>query len=157
MTLNLGLDGQVPQGAVYTNATRGTLNLRGDGGLDGQAPPNSGTTMPVVTNVEDQTVRTDLINNLLVDPGLQDNQLATLEQLVVDNGYPGLIVDYRGVDAVPSARADYVRFIDQIWPTGCMRPTRRWPCAWKRRRQFRPRSGTRVAMTGAAWVRWSTN
>ncbi|MCB0039677.1 MAG: SH3 domain-containing protein [Caldilinea sp.] len=114
VTLNLGLDGQDPQNAVYTNATRGTLNLRGDGGLDGQAPPNSGTTIPVVTNVEAQTVRTDLINNLLVDPGLQDNQFTTLEQLVVNNGYPGLQLDYRGVDAVPSARADYVRFVDQV-------------------------------------------
>ena len=51
------------------------LRLRGDGGLDGQAPPNTGKTMPVVTNVEDQTVRTDLVNNLLADPGLLDNQL----------------------------------------------------------------------------------
>jgi len=114
VTLNLGLDGQDPPDAVYTNATRGTLTLRGDGGLDGQAPPNSGTTIPVVTNVEAQTVRTDLINNLLVDPGLQDNQLATLEQLVVNNGYPGLQMDYRGIDAVPSARADYVRFINRV-------------------------------------------
>ncbi len=101
-------------GVNVTNVAQAGLNLRGDGGLDGQAPPNAGTTIPVVTNVEAQTVRTDLINNLLVDPGLQDNQLATLEQLVVSNGYPGIQVDYRGVDAVPSARADYVRFMDQL-------------------------------------------
>ena len=114
VTLNLGLDGQLPQGAVVTNEARGVLNLRGDGGLDGQAPPNSGTTIPIITNVENQTVRTDLINNLLVDPGLRDNQLTTLEQLVVANGYPGLLIDYRGVDAVPSARADYAAFIGQL-------------------------------------------
>lgn len=114
VTLNLGLDGQLPQGAVVTNEARGVLNLRGDGGLDGQAPPNSGTTIPIITNVEGQTVRTDLINNLLVDPGLRDNQLTTLEQLVVANGYPGLLIDYRGVDAVPSARADYAAFIGQL-------------------------------------------
>lgn len=114
VTMNLGLEGQLPQGAVVTNEARGVLNLRGDGGLDGQAPPNTGNTVPIITNVEAQTVRTDLINNLLVDPGLQDNQLATLEQLVVANGYPGLLIDYRGVDAVPSARADYARFIAQL-------------------------------------------
>ncbi len=32
----------------------------------------------------------------------------------MSNGYPGIQVDYRGVDAVPSARADYVRFMDQL-------------------------------------------
>ena len=114
VTMDLGPNSQLPQGAVVTNEAKAGLNLRGDGGLDGQAPPNSGNTTPVVTNVEDKTVRTDLINNLLADPGLQDNQLLTLEQLVVDNGYPGLIVDYRGVDAVPSARADYARFIGKL-------------------------------------------
>ncbi|MFN3980728.1 MAG: SH3 domain-containing protein [Caldilinea sp.] len=114
VTMNLGLNGQLPQGAVVTNEARGVLNLRGDGGLDGQAPPNTGSTVPIITNVEGQTVRTDLINNLLVDPGLQDNQLNTLEELVVVNGYPGLLIDYRGVDAVPSARADYARFISRL-------------------------------------------
>ncbi|HAJ34286.1 MAG TPA: hypothetical protein DCL15_01150 [Chloroflexi bacterium] len=114
VTLNLGLDGQLPQGAVVTNEARGVLNLRGDGGLDGQAPANTGSTVPIITNVEGQTVRTDLINNLLVDEGLRDNQLMTLEQLVVANGYPGLLIDYRGVDAVPSARADYAKFIGQL-------------------------------------------
>ena len=93
------MNAQLPQGANVTNVAQAGLHLRGDGGLDGQAPPNTGNTMPVVTNVEDQTVRTDLVNNLLADPGLLDNQLMTLEQLVVSNGYPGLIVDYRGVDA----------------------------------------------------------
>jgi uncharacterized protein YraI len=114
VTMDVSSTGQLPQGAVVTNEAKGGLFLRGDGGLDGQAPANSGTTVPVVSNVEGQTVRTDLINNLLVDPGLKDNQLMTLEQLVVDNGYPGLTVDYRGVDAVPSARADYANFIADL-------------------------------------------
>ena len=114
VTLDLELNGQPAQDIKVTNEALGGLRLRGDGGLDGQAPPNTGNTVPVVTNVEDKTVRTDLINNLLADPGLLDNQLLTMEQLVVGNGYPGLIVDYRGVDAVPSARADYARFVGQL-------------------------------------------
>jgi uncharacterized protein YraI len=114
VTMDLGLSAQLPQGANVTNVAQAGLHLRGDGGLDGQAPANTGNTVPVVTNVEDQTVRTDLVNNLLADPGLLDNQVLTLEQLVVGNGYPGLIVDYRGVDAVPSARADYAKFIGQV-------------------------------------------
>ena len=114
VTMDLGLNAQLPQGASVTNVAQAGLHLRGDGGLDGQAPPNTGNTMPVVTNVEGETVRTDLVNNLLADPGLLDNQLMTLEQLVVQNGYPGLIVDYRGVDALPSARADYAKFIGEV-------------------------------------------
>ena len=56
-------------------------------------------------------IRTDLINNLLIDPGLQENQLTAVEQTIVQNGYPGVVIDYRGVDAVPSARADFVHLI----------------------------------------------
>ncbi len=114
VTLDLGMNAQLAEGANVTNVAQAGLHLRGDGGLDGQAPPNTGNTMPIVTNVEDQTVRTDLVNNLLADPGLLDNQLITLEQLVVANGYPGLIVDYRGVDALPSSRADFAKFIGQV-------------------------------------------
>jgi uncharacterized protein YraI len=114
VTLELDQATAMPAGATVTNEARAGLRLRGDGGLEGQAPPNSGTTMPIVSNVEDQTVRTDLINNLLVDPGLLDNQLMTLEKLVVEGGYPGVIIDYRGVDAVPSARADYAAFVAQV-------------------------------------------
>ena len=114
VTMDLGLSAQLPADAQVTNDARGGLHLRGDGGLDGQAPVNAGSTIPIVSNVEDKTVRTDLANNLLADPGLQDNQLMTLEQLVVTNGYPGLIVDYRGIDGLPSARADYARFIERL-------------------------------------------
>ncbi|MBK8051261.1 MAG: SH3 domain-containing protein [Anaerolineales bacterium] len=114
VTMDLGLEGTLPSGAVVTNEARAGLRLRGDGALEGQAPPNANNTLPVVTNLEDTTVRTDLINNLLADPGLRDNQLTTLEQLVVGNGYPGLIIDYRGVDAVPSVRADYASFIGDV-------------------------------------------
>ena len=93
VTMDLGLNAQLPQGASVTNVAQAGLRLRGDGGLDGQAPPNTGNTMPVVTNVEGETVRTDLVNNLLADPGLMDNQLMTLEQFVV--GGPGSVRGYR--------------------------------------------------------------
>ncbi|MEZ4582628.1 MAG: hypothetical protein R3A10_13505 [Caldilineaceae bacterium] len=72
--------------------------------LDNVAPVNSGNTLPIVRNWKDDVVRTDLINNLLMDPGQQDNQLSAVEQTIVVNNYPGVIMDYRGVDAVPSAR-----------------------------------------------------
>ncbi len=114
MTADLGLKGQLPQNAVVTSEAKAGLYLRGDGALEGTAPVNSGNTIPVVRNWQGNVVRTDLINNLLIDPGLQENQLAAVEQTVVQNGYPGVMIDYRGVDAVPSARADFVHLISEL-------------------------------------------
>jgi len=114
ITANLGQYAQLPQGAVVTYEAKAGLLLRGDGALDGVAPVNSGNTLPIIRNWEGEVVRTDLINNLLIDPGLQANQLVAVEQTVVQNGYPGVIIDYRGVDALPSARADYVRLISDL-------------------------------------------
>ena len=113
-TADLGLSAQLPQGAAVTNEAKAGLYLRGDGALEGTAPVNSGYTLPVIRNWIDGTVRTDLINNLLADPGQQENQLVAVEQTVVQNGYPGVVIDYRGVDAVPSARADYALFIERL-------------------------------------------
>jgi uncharacterized protein YraI len=114
VTADLGLQGALPQGAVVTNEAKAGLYLRGDGALEGTAPVNSGNTLPVVRNWDGEIIRTDLINNLLIDPGLQENQLAAVEQTIVQNGYPGVVIDYRGVDAVPSARADFVYLISKL-------------------------------------------
>ncbi|MCC6167054.1 MAG: SH3 domain-containing protein [Caldilineaceae bacterium] len=114
VTADLGLDGQLPQNAVVTNESKAGLFLRGDGALEGTAPVNSGNTLPVVRNWSGDVIRTDLINNLLLDPGLQENQLAAVEQTIVQNGYPGVVIDYRGVDAVPSARADFVHLMTKL-------------------------------------------
>lgn len=104
VTANLGDNAQLPQGAVVTNEAKTGLFLRGDGALEESAPDNNGNTLPIIRNWDGEVVRTDLINNLLIDPGLQANQLMSVEQTVVQNNYPGAVIDYRGVDAVPSAR-----------------------------------------------------
>jgi uncharacterized protein YraI len=114
ITMDLGTAGTLPSGATVTAEAKAGLMLRGDGGLEGVAPENAGKTVPVLRNWDGQVVRTDLINNLLVDPGLQDNQINAIDQLVVEKGYPGVVIDYRGVDAVPTARADFARFIGQL-------------------------------------------
>jgi hypothetical protein len=114
VTANLEASTQLPQGAVVTNEAKSGLFLRGDGALEGVAPVNSGNTLPVIRNWDGEVVRTDLINNLLIDPGLQANQIVAVEQTVVQNGYSGAVIDYRGIDAVPSARADFVRLITDM-------------------------------------------
>jgi hypothetical protein len=111
-TIDLGVLDEKPQGAVVNYEAKSGLLLRGDGALDGVAPANTnGTTIPVVRNWEGEVVRTDLINNLLLDPGQQDNQIASVVGTTVNNGYPGIVLDYRGVDAKPSARADFAHLI----------------------------------------------
>ena len=114
VTADLGLQGQLPPNAVVTNEAKAGLFLRGDGALEGAAPVNSGNTLAVIRNWNNDVIRTDLINNLLIDPGLQENQLSAVEQTIVQNGYPGVIIDYRGVDAVPSARADFVHLMSKL-------------------------------------------
>ena len=113
-TIDLGLLPERPQGAVVNYEAKPGIMLRGDGSIDGVAPVNSGTTVPIIRNWEGQTVRTDLINNLLLDPGQQDNQVRDVVALSVQNGYPGVIIDYRGVDAAPSARADFAHLIGRL-------------------------------------------
>jgi uncharacterized protein YraI len=119
VTADLGVDGQLPQGAAVAAVEQAGLYLRGDGALDGTPPTNAGNTIPVIRNWEGDgvtvnVVRTDLINNLLLDPGQQENQVNAVEQVVVQQNYPGVVIDYRGVDAVPSARADFVHLITRL-------------------------------------------
>ncbi len=118
---DLGLDGQLPAGVSVVAVKQAGLYLRGDGALDGALPAVAASVpvMPVIRNWEGDgftvtNVRTDLINNLLIEPGQQDNQLNDIEQRVIENNYPGVIIDYRGVDALPSARADFVHLISRL-------------------------------------------
>lgn len=114
-TIDLGMLPDKPQGAVVNYEAKSGLQLRGDGALDGFAPANTnGTTVPVIRNWDGEVVRTDLINNLLLDPGQQDNQIASVVGTTVQNGYPGVILDYRGVDAKPSARADFAHLVGRL-------------------------------------------
>ncbi len=103
VTVDLDVDSALPADAYVANEARSGLFLRGDGALEGTAPVNSGNTAPVIRNWDGEVVRTDLINNLLIDPGLQENQLTAVEQTIEKNGYVGVVLDYRGIDAVPSA------------------------------------------------------
>jgi len=116
-----------PARAAVANEFAPGLILRGDGALDsllpgGYAPVNNGgKTMPVLRNWEGPSwqpaVRTDLINNMLLNSlGEIENQIARIKATVIapENNYPGVVIDYRGIDAVPSAIADYANFIRRL-------------------------------------------
>ncbi|MGB5047502.1 MAG: SH3 domain-containing protein, partial [Caldilineaceae bacterium] len=118
--VNVGLSGQLPtfaDSAVASVAVAG-LYLRGDGALDGETrgvPPGNYQILPVLRNwVAGEMPRIDLLNNMLVDAGLQENQINAVVDRLLANNHPGVIVDYRGVDAEPGARADFVAFIARL-------------------------------------------
>ena len=118
--VNVGLSGQLPafaDTAVASVAVAG-LYLRGDGALEGESrgvPPGNYAILPVLRNwVTGEIPRIDLLNNMLVDVGLQENQINAIADQLLSNNHPGVIIDYRGVDAETGARADFVAFITRL-------------------------------------------
>ncbi|MEM7134851.1 MAG: SH3 domain-containing protein [Chloroflexota bacterium] len=110
---------QLPENAVVASQMISGLLLRGDGALEPPAPPNVGdNTFPIMRNWTGESwapiVRTDLLNNMLVDIGQQDNQVQAVVETVLLNNYAGAVIDYRGVDAVPSAMGDFVFLMKRI-------------------------------------------
>ena len=94
------------------------IYLGDQGYLEGRVvvpPPGSGVPyqiVPTIRNYKDGVVRTDLIWNTLVDNTWRENNIASIVDLVVSNGYAGVDIDYRGVD--PLLRADFTRFVEEL-------------------------------------------
>ncbi|RME51105.1 MAG: hypothetical protein D6790_20370, partial [Caldilineae bacterium] len=103
VAVDVGLAGQTPPGAeqAVTRVMAAGLYLRGDGALDGNVivPPGGNfEIVPVLRNWKaGEMPRIDLLNNMLIDPGLMDNQLNAVMDLLTANFYPGVVIDYRGV------------------------------------------------------------
>ncbi len=114
VTADLSDGRTLPENVRVAGEVRGSMHLRGDGALSGEPPESNGNTLLLVNNVENGVVRSDLINNLLLDPGQQDNQINAIEQVVLERNYRGVVLDYREVDAAPSARADFVFLMKRI-------------------------------------------
>lgn len=114
VTANLSDGRQLPENVRVAGEVRGHMTLRGDGALTGEPPASNGNTLLLVSNVENGVVRSDLINNLLLEPGQQDNQLNTIDEVLLRGNFRGVVIDYREVDALPSARADFVFFMTRL-------------------------------------------
>ena len=119
---DLGQGGVIPAGAVdaLSMVYAAGLYLRGDGGFDGDPAilprPAAGGTYAVIPTLrnwgEDGVVRTDLFDNLLIDPSMQLTQLTVIEELAISNLWPGVDIDYRGLD--PNLQAEYNQFIKEL-------------------------------------------
>ena len=99
-----------PQG-LYLDSN-GTI--RGDPGMLLQ--PDAAATyivIPTLRNWEESSApRSDLIDNLLVDEKARQEHIQQIVELVVRNAYPGIDIDYRGIN--PNLRDDYSRFIAEL-------------------------------------------
>jgi len=105
---------------ALTEISPAGLSLGSAGTIDGDQAllPESSTdasyaVMPTLRNWDDAgTVRTDLINNLLISSEQQETHIAAIEALVTGNLYAGIDLDYRGVD--PALRMEFAHFIEAL-------------------------------------------
>ncbi len=88
--------------------------IRGDPGTLLQ-PDQTATyvVLPTLRNWEDNgVVRSDLIDNMLVDTSAQEKHIQRIVEMVVRKAYPGIDIDYRGI--TPDLRQGYTDFITQL-------------------------------------------
>jgi spore germination protein YaaH len=83
----------------------------------GELPPeiqNSAfTVIPSIRNWgPDGSIRSDLIDNLLIDPEARQRHLEAIVDLVQRNAYQGIDIDYRGIN--PNLRQEYTSFLQQL-------------------------------------------
>ncbi|MCS6844134.1 MAG: SH3 domain-containing protein, partial [Caldilineales bacterium] len=103
---------------AVTHATSNGFFLNGDGTISGSmalstAAGGSYAAFPTIRNWgDDGVVRTDLLDNLLISEDLQRVHLAAIEGLLAANNYPGVELDYRGLD--PTLSAEFTRFVTTL-------------------------------------------
>ncbi|HUS71173.1 MAG TPA: glycosyl hydrolase family 18 protein [Anaerolineae bacterium] len=77
--------------------------------------PGEGTSymvLPTLSNEVEGIVRSDLVNNILVNDELRKNHVSDIVDLVVQNMYPGVNLDYRGMD--PGLRDQFTAFVNEL-------------------------------------------
>lgn len=91
---------------------------------DGQIVGDVGALPPEIQNAafnvvptlrnwgDDGSVRSDLIDNLLIDPTAQQRHVQEIVDLVQRNAYQGIDIDYRGIN--PDLREEYTAFLNEI-------------------------------------------
>lgn len=99
-----------PQG-LYLDAEGA---IRGDPGTLLQPDPSAPyLVVPTLRNWEDAgAVRSDLVDNMLVDEATRQGHTQRIVEMVTGNGYPGVNIDYRGIS--PDLRSEYTDFITRL-------------------------------------------
>jgi hypothetical protein len=95
--LNLGLEGQLPEGAVVTNEALWRPQPARRRRSRRPGPPQYREHGADSSQCRSADGATDSINNLLVDVGLAGDTAGHLEHLPWRTGTQGCLIDYRGV------------------------------------------------------------
>ncbi|MBN1995015.1 MAG: cellulase family glycosylhydrolase [Anaerolineae bacterium] len=99
-----------PQGLFLDNQGDIVDNL-------GQLPPEiQNATFSVIPTIrnwsETGSIRSDLIDNLLIDADAREQHLQAIVDLVQKNAYQGIDLDYRGIN--PDLKQEYTAFLAQL-------------------------------------------
>ncbi len=83
----------------------------------GQLPPEvQNATFSVIPTIrnwgDDGSIRSDLIDNLLIDSDARERHISGVVDLVQRNGYQGIDIDYRGIN--PDLQREYSSFLNQL-------------------------------------------
>ncbi|RMF03498.1 MAG: hypothetical protein D6768_05740, partial [Chloroflexi bacterium] len=99
-----------PQGLILAD------NGKIDNTLQALPPEIQNSTLSIIPTIKnwgaDGQVRSDLIDNLLVDEVLRRRHVAALADLVQRNAYQGIDIDYRGIS--PDLKAEYTVFLQDL-------------------------------------------
>lgn len=89
-------------------------NIVGDPGqLPADVQNASFSLIPTLRNwSNDGTVRSDLIDNLLIDAVARERHITAIVDLVQRNAYQGIDINYRGIN--PDLKLEYTSFLEQL-------------------------------------------
>ncbi|MFQ6014914.1 MAG: glycosyl hydrolase family 18 protein [Anaerolineae bacterium] len=116
MAANSVIPAEGPEALVEVNPWG--LYVTDEGAIGGQLSWLGGTTnrqyivLPTLSNEVDGIIRNDLTDNILVLEELQEKHIENIVNLVLQNGYPGIDIDYKKVD--PNLKAEFVTFMTRL-------------------------------------------
>lgn len=116
--ISLGVEAGTPASLGETNADRLSISrlVLGDGaGLLGEAslPQDLGKpALLTISNERDGVLRSDLVDNLIIDPAQRSAHIKAILAHVSNNGWSGVDLDYRGVDA--ALRNEFSAFVSEL-------------------------------------------
>jgi len=78
-----------------------------------QIQDNNFNVIPTIRNwLDDGSIRSDLIDNMLIEPEARDLHVQSIVDLVERSDYPGIDIDYRGIS--PSLRREFTFFLREL-------------------------------------------
>ena len=108
----------VTKGTAVTDARQETgacvlgLNIGGDLGIVGNAEPMCASDYALVSNLVDGVLRTDLVDNMLIDETSRQAHASAIATSASDSGFSGVELSYAGFD--PNLKAEFSAFVADL-------------------------------------------